>query len=64
MYRCDLIYCKMLATWIYVLWRLNFTNIGSEVYNVCAGLVLNSVGLKVGVVVCRQRCIVNSYGKH
>ena len=25
-------------------------------YNVCAGLELNSVGMKVGVVVCRQRC--------
>ena len=46
MYRCVLIYCKTLATWIY---RLNFTNIGSEVYNVCAGLELNSVDMKVGV---------------
>ena len=35
-----------------------------ELYNVCAGLKLNSVGMKVGVVVCRQRCIVNSYGKY
>ena len=38
--------------------------VGSEVYNVCAGLELNSVGMKVGVVVCRQQCIVNSYGKY
>ena len=36
--------------------RLNFTNIGSEVCNVCAGLELHSVGMKVGVVVCRQQC--------
>ena len=25
-------------------------------YNVCAGLELNSVDMKVGVVVCRQQC--------
>ena len=36
--------------------EVDFANIGSEVYNVCAGLELNSVGMKVGVVVCRQRC--------
>ena len=34
-----------------------------EVYNLCAGLDLNSVGMKLGVVVCRQRCS-NTYGKY
>ena len=36
--------------------RLNFTNVGSEVYSVCAGLELYNVGMNMGVVVCRQRC--------
>ena len=42
---------------------MNFTNVGSEVYIVCASLELNSVGMK-WVWWFADSDVVNSYGKY